>query len=110
MRNDFNPGDRIYYIPKFDKGSTRYLPVTAVRFSLVPPLLIFGENIVIQPKKKKNGNIAKDSIGSFWVSKEAYEAHQARLSQYIWQRLPAVCGATLRKIWQGMFWRSRRPA
>jgi len=99
MRSEFNFGDRIYYVPKFDKGRTRYLPVTAVRLSLVPPLLILGENIVIHPQKKKNGNIARDSIGSFWMSKEAYDAHQARRSRSIWQRLPALCGATLQKIW-----------
>jgi hypothetical protein len=92
MPEEFKYGDRIYYVPRLDKRLTRYLPVTAVRMSLVPPLLILGHTIVIRPRQKQNGIVATDRIGSFWISKEAYKAHRAFLSLPLWRRLSLRLG------------------
>jgi hypothetical protein len=92
MQHTFRFGDEIYYVPKFDARLARYIPITRLRLTLTPPLLILGHHLVISPKPSKNGNIAYDNVGSYWLSKEAYEAHRAAKAQPLWRRLRAFLG------------------
>ncbi len=86
MSAEFSYGDRIYYVPKFDTRLARYLPVTCVRLSSKPPILVLGHHIVISPERRASGSVARDRVGSFWVSKEAYEADLAWRAQPVWRR------------------------
>ncbi len=97
MSEELKFGGRIYYVPRYDSRLARYILITRVRLSHPPPIVVLGEHVVISPNKKKNGNVAKTKIGSFWVSKEAYEAHQAYLSQPVWRRLALALRSAARK-------------
>ncbi len=81
----FRFGAQIYYVPKFDPRLARYIPITCLRLSLNPPLLVLGHHLAISPKLQENGNIARDFVGTYWISKEAYEAYNAR--EGIWRRI-----------------------
>jgi hypothetical protein len=85
MRHTFRFGAKIYYVPKFDDRLARYVPITSLRLALKPPILILEHHLVISPKLGKNGNIARDRVGSYWISKEAYEA--SRAPGALWRRI-----------------------
>ena len=87
MQKSFRLGESIYYVPKHDARLARYVPITRLRLSLTPPILVLGHHLVISPKLWKNGNIARDWVGSYWVSKEAYEAYRAIGQQSLWCRM-----------------------
>ena len=74
VKEEFNLGSRVYYVPEYDKALAQYVAVTRVHTSLRQPLLTLGSQLVIAPKLKRNGMLARDSGGSYWVSKEAFEA------------------------------------
>ncbi len=75
-KEDFRVGSPIYYVPECDKSLAQYVPVTHVHTSLRRPLLTLGKQLVIELKPKANGMLARDKGGSYWVSKEAFEASQ----------------------------------
>ncbi len=87
MSDEFRYGQRLYYVPKFDARLARHVPITQLRLSQVPALLVLGHHMLISPRKQQNGKVAQTSIGSFWISKAAYEVHKARLSESLWRRL-----------------------
>ena len=87
MRHTFKLGTKIYYVPKNDLRLARYVPVTRLRLSSKPPLIVLGYHLVISPTPKKNGKLARTSVGSYWQSREAYEAYQARKAQPLWYGL-----------------------
>ena len=87
MQRQFSLGKPIYYVSKSHPSHSGYIPVTRVHSALNPLLLTLGNEIVISPMVRKNGNIAYDNLASYWVSKEAFESHQAHAAQPIWQRL-----------------------
>ena len=74
MRETICLGSRIYYVPECDRSLAQYLPVTHVHSSLKPQLVTLGRQLVIAPKPKGNGMLARDNAGSYWISKEAFEA------------------------------------
>ncbi len=90
MQHQVRLGEEIYYVPKYDERLARYFPVTRLHLSLVPPLLTVGRDLVISPRPYADGAIARDKIGGFWISKDAYEAYKARRAQSMWAR---ICGA-----------------
>lgn len=81
MSYRFKYGERLYYVPKFDSRLARHVMITQLHLSQVPPLLVLGHHIRISPREQKNGKVAQTRIGSFWISKEAYETHRANSSQ-----------------------------
>lgn len=87
MYKQFKLGDELYYVPKRGKQLARYVRVTRIHGSLSRPFLTLGDHIVIAPRVNKNGNVAKDHIGGFWLSKEAFEIHQAYWSRPFWRRM-----------------------
>ena len=109
MSVEYSYGCQIYHVPKFDARLARYLPVTRVRLSSKPPIVVLGHHIVISPERKANGSVARDRVGSFWVSKEAYEAYLAWRAQPVWRRYlwqPCPAGRKGRKrlvdVWNGL--------
>jgi len=74
MKTEFNLGSPIYYVPKCDSGRASYILVTRVHSALKRPLLTLGNQLVIAPKLYQTGMLARDNCGSFWISKEAFEA------------------------------------
>jgi hypothetical protein len=74
MTEEFCVGSPIYYVPECNSALAQYVPVTRVHFSLRRPLLTLGKQLVIAPKLKQNGMLARDKSGSYWISKEAFEA------------------------------------
>ncbi len=87
MSDEFRYGQRLYYVPKFDARLARHVPITQLRLSQVPPSLVLGHHMLIFPRKQQNGKLAQTRIGSFWISKAAYEVHRARLFKPVWRRL-----------------------
>ncbi|MFY9639495.1 MAG: hypothetical protein WCD20_15665 [Rhodomicrobium sp.] len=77
MTPNFRLGSPIYYVPKCDTGLAGYIPVTRVHAALRRPLLTLGNQLVIAPKLTPAGMVASDKGGSFWISKEAFEASPA---------------------------------
>jgi hypothetical protein len=77
MKEEFCVGAPVYYVPKCGKELAQYVPVTRVHSSLKQPLLTLGGQLVIAPKLTPDGMLARDKGGSFWISKEAFEAAQA---------------------------------
>ncbi|MGO9547392.1 MAG: hypothetical protein ACLPPF_21685 [Rhodomicrobium sp.] len=77
MEERFSLGLPIYYVPKHDSRLARYVRVTHVHSKLPRPLLTLGEQLVIAPKLSRSGRVAQDKCGSFWISKEAFEAQSA---------------------------------
>jgi len=77
MKTEFSLGSPIYYVPKYDTGLASYIPVTRVHFALRRPLLTLGNQLVIAPELTPAGMVASDKGGSFWISKEAFEASPA---------------------------------
>ena len=78
MKEEFSVGSPVYYVPECDAALAQYVPVTRVHSSLKRPLLTLGKQLVIAPKLKQNGMLARDKGGSYWISKEAFEAAPAR--------------------------------
>jgi hypothetical protein len=74
MNKDIGVGSRIYYVPECDKALAQYVAVTRIHASLKQPLITLGKELVIAPKLKRNGMLARDRGGSYWISKEAFEA------------------------------------
>jgi hypothetical protein len=74
MKEEFGVGAPVYYVPECDRALAQYVPVTSVHSSLKRPLLTLGRQLVITPKLRRNGMLARDRGGSYWVSKEAFEA------------------------------------
>jgi hypothetical protein len=74
MKENISLGSRIYYVPECDKALAQYVAVTRVHTTLSRPLLTLGKELVITPKLKQNGMLARDRGGSYWISKEAFEA------------------------------------
>ena len=74
MIEEFGVGSPVYYVPECDSALAQYVPVTRVHSSLRRPLLTLGKQLVIAPKLKRNGMLARDKGGSYWISKEAFEA------------------------------------
>jgi hypothetical protein len=74
METEFNVGSRVYYVPEYDRGRAQYVAVTRIHTSLKLPLLTLGSQLVITPKLTRDGMLARDKCGSYWVSKEAFEA------------------------------------
>lgn len=87
MQHSFRLGERIYYVPQYDTRLARYVPITRLRLSLTPPIIILGHHLVLSPRPSKDGNIARDYVGSFWISKEAYEAYRIGRQQSLWHRI-----------------------
>jgi hypothetical protein len=77
MKADFSVGCRVYYVPEYDKARARYVAVTRIHNGLRRPLLTLGRQLVITPDLKGNGMLARDKGGSYWVSREAFEASAA---------------------------------
>jgi hypothetical protein len=90
MQHQVRLGTPIYYVPNYDEQLADYVPVTRLHLSLLPPLVTLGHDLVIAPNPSEDGEIARDKIGGFWISKDAYEAYKARRSKSVWRR---VCGA-----------------
>jgi hypothetical protein len=87
MRDQVRLGEQIYYVPNYDERLARYFPVTRLHLSLVPPLVTVGSDLVIAPKPRPDGTIARDKIGGFWISKDSYEAYKSRCAQSLWGRI-----------------------
>jgi hypothetical protein len=87
MRHDLRLGSQVYYVPRFDERRARYVPVTRLHLSLAPPLVTLGHQLVIAPEPAADGSVARDNVGDYWVSKDAYEAYRARKAQSMWRRL-----------------------
>ena len=96
MENRYRYGQRVYYVPKYDQRLARYVPITRLHLSLNPPMVVLAYHISIAPRLDKWGNVARDRVGTYWISKEAYEAHCARPSA--WQRLTAWAHGAFEKI------------
>jgi len=77
MKDEFSVGSPVYYVPECDTALAQYVPVTRVHSSLKRPLLTLGKQLVIAPKLNRNGLLARDKGGSYWISKEAFEAAPA---------------------------------
>jgi hypothetical protein len=77
----------IYYVPEYDERLARYVPVTRLHLSVIPPLVTVGGDLVIEPKPSADGKIARDKIGGYWISKDAYEADKARRARSLWGRI-----------------------
>jgi hypothetical protein len=77
MKDEFCVGTRVYFVPKCGKSPAQYVPVTRVHSSLKQPLLTLGGQLVIAPALTPDGQLARDKAGSFWITKEAFEAAQA---------------------------------
>jgi len=90
MQHQVRLGTPIYYVPDYDERLAGYFPVTRLHLALPSPLVTVGHHIVIAPKPSAHGEIARDKIGGFWISKDAYEAYKARRPVSLWRR---VCGA-----------------
>lgn len=86
MQYNVKLGSQIYYVPRFDERRARYVPVTRLHLSLAHPLLTLGQGLVIKPKPAADGIVARDTVGDYWISKDAYEAYQARQEQSLWRR------------------------
>jgi hypothetical protein len=87
MRRQVGLDTPIYYVPKYDERLAQYFPVTRLHPSVVPPLVTVGGDLVIAPKPSADGKIARDALGGFWISKDAYEAHKARVGRSFWGRI-----------------------
>ena len=74
MNPTFSVGLPVYYVPRYDARLAKYVPVTRIHRSLKPLLLTLGEQLVIAPNLARNGKLAQDRGGSYWISKEAFEA------------------------------------
>jgi hypothetical protein len=74
VREEFSLGSRVYYVPECDTALAQYVAVTRIHARLKQPLLTLGCQLVIAPKLRRNGMLARDKGGSYWVSKEAFEA------------------------------------
>jgi hypothetical protein len=85
MSDQFRYNQRIYYVPRFDKRLARHVPITQLRLSQEPPLLVLGHHIRISPRPQTNGRIAETGAGSFWISKDAYEAYEAHPAKTFWR-------------------------
>lgn len=81
MKEEFSVGSPVYYVPKCDAALAQYVPVTRIHSSLKRPLLTLGKELVIAPKLKGNGMLARDKCGSYWISKEAFETAPARAAR-----------------------------
>lgn len=89
MKEEFSVGSPVYYVPECDRTMAQYVPVTRVHSSFKRPLLTLGNQLVIVPKLKRNGMLARDKGGAYWISKEAFEA-QPGASALPARRLPAA--------------------
>ncbi len=87
MRHNVRLGSKIYYVPRSDERRARYVPVTRLHLSLAYPLVTLGQDLVIAPNPAEDGSVARDGVGHYWISKDAYEAHQARQEKSLWRRL-----------------------
>jgi hypothetical protein len=96
MENRYRYGQYVYYVPKYDQRLARYVPITRLHLSLNPPMVVLAHHLVIAPRLDKRGNVASDRVGTYWISKEAYEAHRARPS--VWQRFSAWRRGAFEKI------------
>ena len=74
MIEEFGVGAPVYYVPECDSALAQYVPVTRVHPFPKRPLLTLGKQLVIAPKLRRNGMLARDKGGSYWISKEAFEA------------------------------------
>jgi hypothetical protein len=74
MIEEFGVGSPVYYVPECDSALAQYVPVTRVHSFPKRPLLTLGKQLVIAPKLRRNGMLARDKGGSYWISKEAFEA------------------------------------
>jgi hypothetical protein len=92
VRYQVSLGAQVYYVPRYDERLARYLPVTRVHFSLVKPLVTLGHQLVIAPRPSADGTVARDKIGDYWISKDAYEAHRTRRGRSMWRRFCAALG------------------
>jgi hypothetical protein len=96
----FRPGGRIFYVPETEPRLARYVEITRIQALDRFPLLVLGEHIVITPSKIAGGKVAQDQVGSFWLSKEAYEAHLVPRST----RTPAMLQPAAHWRWRyGLF-------
>jgi hypothetical protein len=86
MKEEFSVGSPVYYVPKCDSALAQYVPVTRVHSSLKRPLLTLGKQLVIAPEHTRNGMLARDKGGSYWVSKEAFEASPGPTARRAWGR------------------------
>ncbi len=100
MQPQVRLGAQIYYVPKFDAALARYVPVTRLHFSLNPPLVTLGHHLVIEARPSLDGTLGRDRVGTYWISKEAYEAHQARKAQSIWRWLELAFRFEVKKLWR----------
>lgn len=92
MQYQVSLGAQVYYVPRYDERLARYLPVTRVHFSLVKPLVTLGHQLVIAPKPAADGSVARDKIGDYWISKDAYDAYRMRRGRPLWRRFcDALC-------------------
>jgi hypothetical protein len=92
MRYEFKYNQKIYYVPEFDKRLARHIPITQLRLSQVPPLLELGCQVRLSPRSQANGKVGQTGAGTFWISKEAYEAYEARTFKQLLQCL-------FKKVW-----------
>ncbi|MFZ1107544.1 MAG: hypothetical protein WAN43_04250 [Rhodomicrobium sp.] len=87
MQHQVRLGTPIYYVPNYDERLAGYFPVTRLHLSLPSPLVTVGHHFVIAPKPSADGNIARDEVGGYWISKDAYEAYKARRTGSLWRRV-----------------------
>jgi hypothetical protein len=103
MNVRFSLGLPIYYVPRCDHRLARYVPVTCVHWALSQPLLTLGDQLVIAPKLTQSGRVAQDKGGSFWISKEAFEARPAGRYSALKRRIGLSRPAKLCKQHSGAF-------
>ena len=106
IKEEFSVGSPVYYVPECDRALAQYVPVTHVHTSLRRPLLTLGNQLVIVPRLKRNGMLARDKGGSYWISKEAFEAQPEAAQGQGPLNGPASCDAV--HLWVPAFFLSRR--
>ena len=107
MIEEFSVGSPVYYVPECNSALAQYVPVTRVHFSLRRPLLTLGKQLVIAPKLKQNGMLARDKSGSYWISKEAFEAQPRARGAPGLGRPVASAEGTRDHFWAPVFFLSR---
>lgn len=92
MQHQVRLGTPIYYVPNYDETLAAYFPVTRLHLSLVTPLVTVGHCHVIAPRPSDDGSIARDKIGGYWISKDAYEAYKTRKAGSVRRRIFGALG------------------
>jgi hypothetical protein len=102
MDTEFSLGSALYFVPRWDTNLASYVRVTRIHSAFKQPLLTLGNQLVITPQLHASGMVARDKAGSFWISKEAFEASRSWLGR-AWRLKPFA--ASTAKIASGMIGR-----